>query len=774
MTQTALPVEAHPFPGERAVTPEVVREHGLNEREYGEILSLLGRTPTLTELGIFSALWSEHCAYKHTKPVLRTFPTTGPSVVQGPGENAGVLRLPDGWAVAFKIESHNHPSAVEPYQGAATGVGGILRDVFTMGARPVAVLNSLRLGPLDDARNRYLFAGIVKGVGDYGNCVGVPTLGGEVAFAPGYGGNPLVNAMCVGLLRERDLMRARAHGVGNLLLAMGSRTGRDGIHGASFASEELSSKSESRRPQVQVGDPFTEKLLLEATLELIESGLVVAIQDMGAAGLTSSSAEMAARGGVGVEIDTSLVPTRESDLTPYEIMLSESQERMLVVAEPGRVEPIRAVCRKWELDATPIGRVTDDGLFRVVHEGVTVAAIPGERLVDGCPIYYPEARECEAAVARRAAEPAHAPGAGRHQALLRLLDDPTIASKRWVFEQYDSTVQGETVLGPGSDAGVLRVTGATFGLAVTVDCNQRYVALDPYEGGKAAVAEAARNIACTGAEPLGITDCLNFGNPGKPEVFFQFREACRGIGDACRAFGTPVTGGNVSLYNESPTGAIDPTPTVGMVGLLHDVAHRVSSHFQTPGDRVLLLGETRGHLGGTSYWEVVHGFVGGSPPPVDLDHELRLQRLLRAAAEARLLRSAHDCADGGLAVALAECCIGPPYALGGLGASVRLARREGLSPEAVLYGEDAGRVVVSADGSVVAPLLDLCAAHGVPCENIGVVGPPEGPGDACVLEIETAPDPTPLTWPVRDLRQTYLEALPRRMRVAADTVMEGR
>jgi phosphoribosylformylglycinamidine synthase II len=506
VTHAAISAEAHPFPGERLVTAEVVREHNLTESEYGEITAMLGRTPTLTELGIFSALWSEHCSYKHTKPVLRTFPTDGPQVVQGPGENAGVLRLPDGWAVAFKIESHNHPSAVEPYQGAATGVGGILRDVFTMGARPVAVLNSLRLGPLDDSRNRYLFAGIVKGVGDYGNCVGVPTLGGEVGFAPGYSGNPLVNAMCVGLLRETDLMRARAHGVGNVLLTMGSRTGRDGIHGASFASEELSEKSEARRPQVQVGDPFTEKLLLEATLELIEAGLTVGIQDMGAAGLTSSSAEMAARGGVGVELDTSLVPTREPGMTPYEIMLSESQERMLVVAEPHRVPDIQAVCAKWELTAIPIGRVTDDGLFRIVHDGVTVAAIPGERLVDGCPIHHPEARESAAAAARRAASPDAKARADAHGALTLLLDDPTIASKRWVFEQYDSTVQAETVLGPGGDAGVLRVPGTGFGLAVSVDCNQRYVTLDPYEGGKAAVAEAARNVACTGAVPLGITD----------------------------------------------------------------------------------------------------------------------------------------------------------------------------------------------------------------------------------------------------------------------------
>ncbi|HXI21145.1 MAG TPA: phosphoribosylformylglycinamidine synthase subunit PurL, partial [Gemmatimonadales bacterium] len=627
------------FPGEPAVTPAVAREHNLTDAEYRRILDLLGRTPTLTELGIFSALWSEHCSYKHSKPVLRTFPTEGPRVVQGPGENAGVLRLPQGWAVAFKIESHNHPSAVEPYQGAATGVGGILRDVFTMGARPVAMLNSLRFGPLDNARNRYLFAGVVRGVGDYGNCVGIPTLGGEVDFAPGYTGNPLVNAMCVGLLRERDLIRAAAHGVGNVLLAVGSRTGRDGIHGASFASEDLSEKSEARRPQVQVGDPFTEKLLLEATLELIEQKLIVAVQDMGAAGLTSSSAEMAARGGVGVEVETDLVPVREPGMTPYEIMLSESQERMLVVAEPERVPAIQAVCAKWELSATPIGRVTDDGLFRVKHHGVTVAEIPGQRLVDDAPVYYPESREDPAAARRRQAAPTKPPATGVQDALGILLDQPSLASKRWVYEQYDSTVQARTLLGPGGDAGVLRVDETDFGLALTVDCNSRLLALDPYEGGKATVAEAARNIACTGAVPLGITDCLNFGNPERPEVFFQFKEACRGIADACRAFETPVTGGNVSFYNQSPTGAIDPTPTVGMVGLLEKLDYKVGSHFQAPGDRVVLLGVTRGGLGGSAYWTYLRDFVGGEPPVVDLAAERALQRLLVEAARRRLLRS---------------------------------------------------------------------------------------------------------------------------------------
>ncbi len=752
---------AQPFANERPVTPEVVREHNLNELEYERIVAMLGRTPTLTELGVFSALWSEHCSYKHSKPILKQFPTEGPQVVQGPGENAGVLRLPDGWAVAFKVESHNHPSAVEPYQGAATGVGGILRDVFTMGARPVAVLNSLRFGPLDVPRNRYLFAGVVRGVGDYGNCVGVPTLGGEVGFAEGYTGNPLVNAMCVGLLREKDLIRARAEGVSNVLLVVGARTGRDGIHGASFASEELSEKSEARRPQVQVGDPFTEKLLLEASLELITSGMIVAIQDMGAAGLTSSSAEMAARGGVGVEIDTSLVPTREEGMTPYEILLSESQERMLVVAEPARVGAIKAICEKWELTATPIGHITDDGIFRVKHAGLVVAAIPGQRLVEDCPIYEPDARESDDVRRLRDASPP-ASRIEPRDALERLLDAPNIASKRWVYEQYDSTVQASTLLGPGGDAGVIRVPGTEFGLAMTIDCNARLLALDPYEGGKAAVAEAARNIACTGARPLGITDCLNFGNPEKPEVFFQFREACRGISEACVAFETPVTGGNVSFYNESPTGAVYPTPTIGMVGLLDHADRRVPSHFASAGDTIVVLGATRGVLGGSAYWAELLDFVGGAPAPVDLSAEHALQELLVAAARDRLLQSAHDCAEGGLAVAIAEAAIGGPYAAGSLGATLDLrAYTEGLDVTALLFGEDGARAVVSCRPDALDRLKTLAARVRVPAFVAGEVGEAGGP-----LSIRVGT--TALEWDTAALRRIYYDAIPRRMRGDAD------
>jgi phosphoribosylformylglycinamidine synthase II len=729
----------------------------LTPEEHARIEAMLGRAPTVPELGIFSALWSEHCSYKHSRPILKTFPTTGPQVVQGPGENAGVLRLPEGWAVAFKIESHNHPSAVEPYQGAATGAGGILRDVFTMGARPVALLNSLRFGPLDDGRNRYLFAGAVRGIGDYGNCVGVPTLGGEVDFAPGYTGNPLVNAMCVGVLKEKDLIKAAAHGVGNILLAVGARTGRDGIHGAAFASEELTRDSEQRRPQVQVGDPFTEKLLLEASLELIGAGHIIAIQDMGAAGLTSSSAEMAARGGVGVEIDLALVPTREPGMTPYEILLSESQERMLVVATPDRVQAVQAIAAKWELDATPIGRVTDDGMYRCTWGDEVVVEIPGRRLIEDCPVYHPEAKEDPAIARLRSESPPTHPVPTPSHALLTLLDSPSIASKRWVFEQYDSTVQASTVVAPGGDAGVLRVRHQDFGIAVATDCNSRYVLLDPYEGGKAAVAEAARNVACTGGRPLGITDCLNFGSPERPAVFYQFTEACRGIADACRALGTPVTGGNVSFYNESPSGAVDPTPVVGMVGLLTSVDRAVPSHARAPGDAVFVLGETRVELGGSAFWEAAYGFVGGQPPRVDLEAERRLVDVLVGGAERGLFRSAHDCSQGGLGVALAEVAMGGPYQDSGFGLEVDLtAYGAPLTAHEVLFSESHGRAVVTCAPDRAAAVEALAADLGVPLQRVGAVGAANGAFRVALREDAIAE-------PVARLREVYFTAIPRRM-----------
>jgi phosphoribosylformylglycinamidine synthase len=739
------------------ITPELVQEHNLTTDEYARIVALLGRTPTFPELGIFSALWSEHCSYKHSRPVLKTFPTTGPQVVQGPGENAGVLRLPNGWAVAFKIESHNHPSAVEPYQGAATGAGGILRDVFTMGARPVALLNSLRFGPLDNARNRYLFAGVVRGIGDYGNCVGVPTVGGEVDFAPSYSGNPLVNAMCVGVLREKDLIKAAAHGVGNVLLAVGASTGRDGIHGASFASEELTHKSQQRRPQVQVGDPFTEKLLLEASLELIASGHIVAIQDMGAAGLTSSSAEMAARGGVGVEIDLSKVPTREPGMTPYEILLSESQERMLVVAKRDKVNEVQAIAAKWELSATPIGTVTDDGMYRCTWEGKVVVEIPGQKLVDDAPVYYPEAQEDPKIVELRNSSPSNPTPAAPSRALIALLDHPSIASKRWVFEQYDSTVQASTVIPPGGDAGVVRVRHEDFGIAVKTDCNSRYVRLDPYEGGKAAVAESARNVACTGARPLGITDCLNFGSPERPAVFYQFREASRGIADACRALGTPVTGGNVSFYNESPTGAVDPTPVVGMIGLLARADRAVPSHARVSGDVAFVLGDTRAELGGSAYWEVCHEFMGGQPPRVDLEVEKRLIDLLVTGAERGLFRSAHDCSHGGLGVALAEVAMGGPYQELGFGLDVDLTSYAArLTSHELLFSESHGRAVITCSQERAGAVQALAGELGVPIYRAGNVGQQDGAFRIALRDGQIEDS-------VSRLRDVYFSAIPRRM-----------
>ena len=650
-----------PRPGDPAITPALVREHGLTKAEYERLVAMLGRAPTFTELGIISALWSEHCSYKHSRPVLKTLPTEAPYVLQGPGENAGVISIGDGLAIAFKIESHNHPSAVEPYQGAATGVGGILRDVFTMGARPIAMLNSLRFGSLDNSRVRYLFAGVVKGVGDYGNCVGIPTVAGEIVFDKSYEGNPLVNAMCVGLLHEDDLIRAKAEGVGNPIIAVGARTGRDGIHGASFASEDLSEASDAKRPRIQVGDPFTEKLLLEASLELIKSGHIVAIQDMGAAGLTSSSAEMAERGDVGVTIDVLKVPTRESGMSPYEILLSESQERMLVVAKKGHEDAVSEILVKWDLTAAVIGQVIAEPVYRVTEGSTVVAEFPGSRLVTDCPSYSPEARESDAIKALRDADPLAVAERAEEKdplwTLERLLSAPTIASKAWAYRQYDSTVRTNTVIGPGGDAAVLRIRGTNKAIAVKTDCNGRYVYLDPRLGGRIAVAEAARNVACTGARPMAITNCLNFGNPTRPEVFYQFREAVAGISEACHALGTPVTGGNVSLYNESPGRAVYPTPVIGMVGLIDDLAHITRATFQQDGDAVLLLGEMRGELGGSEYLATIHDRVLGAPPACDPDLEKAVIDALLEAIRAGVVSSAHDCSDGGVGVALAECCV---------------------------------------------------------------------------------------------------------------------
>ncbi len=717
--------DVRPRSGDPAITPELVAEHGLTSDEYDRLVAMLDRTPTFTELGIVSALWSEHCSYKHSRDLLKTLPTEAPYVLQGPGENAGVIAIGGGLAVAFKIESHNHPSAVEPYQGAATGVGGILRDVFTMGARPIAMLNSLRFGSLNSARVRYLFSGVVKGVGDYGNCVGIPTVAGEIVFDAAYEGNPLVNAMCVGLMHESDLIRAKAEGVGNPIIAVGAKTGRDGIHGASFASEDLSAASDVKRPRVQVGDPFTEKLLLEASLELIKSGHIVAIQDMGAAGLTSSSAEMAERGDVGVTIDVTKLPVREAGMTPYEILLSESQERMLVVAHRGREAAVHAILAKWDLDSAVIGEVIADPVYRVTEGETVVAEFPGSRLVTECPRYSPEAREDPDIVALRAIDVAAVKELDEEAdptwTLLQLLSSPTIASKAWAYRQYDSTVRTNTVIGPGGDAAALRIRGTDKAIAVKTDCNGRYTYLDPREGGKIAVAEAARNVACTGARPLAITNCLNFGNPRRPEVFYQLTEAIGGMGEACRALGTPVTGGNVSLYNENPDGAVYPTPVVGMVGLIDSLSHVTRSTFVNPGDTILLMGETSDELGGSEYLACIHGIVGGTPPRCDLLKEKAAIDALHEAIVTGAVSSAHDCSDGGLAVALAECCVADRLAQTGASIDLDASYRDmnGAPSRAVFFGESQGRFVLSTSEPAI--VESIAGKHGVPIHAIGIV-----------------------------------------------------
>jgi phosphoribosylformylglycinamidine synthase II len=749
-----------PRPGDPTITPALVAEHGLTPDEYQKLLDMLGREPTFTELGVVSALWSEHCSYKHSRPLLRTLPTTAPYVLQGPGENAGVISIGDGLAVAFKIESHNHPSAVEPYQGAATGVGGILRDVFTMGARPIAMLNSLRFGSLESARVRYLFAGVVKGIGDYGNCVGIPTVAGEVAFDPSYEGNPLVNAMCVGLLHETELIRAVAQGVGNPIIAVGARTGRDGINGASFASEDLSAESEAKRPRVQVGDPFTEKLLLEASLELIRSGAIVAIQDMGAAGLTSSSAEMAARGDVGVTIDTSKVPVREEGMTPYEILLSESQERMLVVAKQGRENEVTAILEKWDLTAAVIGEVIAEPVYRVTEGDRIVAEFPGIRLVTDCPVYEPEAFESAEVVRLRATDIAAIAERPEERdpawTLMQLLSSPTIASKAWVHRQYDTSVRTNTVIGPGGDAAVVRIRGTDRALALKTDCNGRYVYLDPRVGAQIAVCEAARNVACTGGRPMAITNNLHFGNPKRPEVYFQLREAVRGMGEACTVMGTPVTGGNVSLYNENPNGAVYPTPVVGMVGLIASLAHVTRSHFQEEHDVIVLLGEPTESLGGSEYLARIHSTVAGSPPSCDLDGERALVEALLEAIQGGVVRSAHDCADGGLAVALAECCTMDREAQ--RGATVDLTHWRDIPSRALLFGEAQGRVLIST--AMPDTIMSIARKHGVPSRIVGQVGTLGAP-----LHITTAT--SGLTAALTALDEAYHEAIPHIMSQAA-------
>ncbi len=701
-------------------SPDVIAKHGLKPDEYARIVERLGRHPNLLELGIFSVLWSEHCSYKSSRKHLKGFPTTGPNVLVGPGENAGVVSIGDGDAVAFKMESHNHPSYIEPYQGAATGVGGILRDVFTMGARPIANLNSLRFGRPQHPKTRWLLEGVVAGIGGYGNCIGVPTVGGEVAFDECYDGNCLVNAFTVGVVKADRIFKGTAAGPGNPILYVGSKTGRDGIHGATMASAEFDEKSEEKRPTVQVGDPFTEKLLLEACLELFQTDAIVGIQDMGAAGLTSSSIEMAGRAGSGIELDVAKVPRREEGMTPYEVMLSESQERMVLVAKQGREQQVLDIFHKWDLSAAVIGRVTDTGHVVVKDGDQVVADLPVDPLTNGAPVYERPTKRPAYLDEAHAFDPLTVPApvdAGAE--LLRLLSQPTVASKEWVYRQYDHQVRLGGVVLPGkADAAVVRVERTAKGLALAADCNARLVYLDPYEGARLAVAECARNVSCVGGEPLGLTDCLNFGNPEKPEIMWQFAEAVRGLADACRALGVPVVSGNVSLYNDTEGKSIFPTPTVAVVGLLPDASQAVSMAFKADGDGVGVLGKTRGELGG-SEWLALHGKTLGRPPRLDVDAELRLQRALRRLVREGAVRSAHDCSEGGLAVALAECCLADEGAMKG----ARVALDFGpAKPHAYLFGEDASRAVVSYAPGRRGEVERVCREEGVPFAHAGEVG----------------------------------------------------
>jgi len=740
---------------EPRVDLNLAREHGLSEEEYNRIIVILGRTPTYTELGIFSVMWSEHCSYKNSIVQLKTLPREGPALLAKPGEeNAGAIDIGDGLAVVFKIESHNHPSAVEPYQGAATGVGGILRDIFTMGARPVAVLNSLRFGSLENPRVRYLFDGVVRGVGDYGNCFGVPDIGGEIYFEDSYTGNPIVNAMAIGIAKHSELISATSKGEGNIVLVVGSSTGRDGIHGATFASEELSEKSESRRPSVQIGDPFTEKLLLEATLEVIRRRLIVGIQDMGAAGLTCSSTEMSARGKSGMKLDVDRVPVREEGMTPYEIMLSESQERMVVVVAPEKLADVKAIFDKWGLNAVEIGNVTSGGQVIVLQDRKEVANVPAVSLVLGgeAPVYV-----------RMQKRPSYLDETERfdfsqfpvplemNKVLERLLSSPNIASKRWVYQQYDISVRASTVVGPGSSAGVLRIHKSKKGLAASTDCNGRYCYLNPRGGAKVAVAEAALNVAVSGAKPVAITNCLNFGNPYDPEIYYQFAECVGGMGEACRVLETPVTGGNVSFYNEDPQRTVYPTPVIGMIGILEDIGQVTTIWFKESGDDIYLIGESKDELGGTEYLKVIHGLVTGTIPKVDLEKHKRTIEFLLTLITSGLVRSAQDISDGGMAVALGECAFGKK-----IGASVTL--ESAIRADSLLFGESQSRAIISARTEDRDRIAQLAGEHGVPISRIGVTGGPN-------LRINDLID-----IPIDKLNKIYEEAIPKLMeQVAAAT-----
>src|SRR5215468_6225509 len=739
------------------ITSEILDQHNITPEEYERIKQLLGREPYLTELGIFSVMWSEHCSYKSSKVHLRRLPTEGACLVQGPGENAGIVDIGDGWCAAFKIESHNHPSFVEPYQGAATGVGGILRDIFTMGARPVAAMDSLRFGPISDeeiddsreqtssgsvARNRRIMAGVVKGLGDYGNAFGVATVGGEVAFAECYSLNPLVNAFALGLVRREHIFYGKAEGVGNAVIYVGAKTGRDGIHGATMASAEFDEAAMEKRPTVQVGDPFSEKLLLEACLEAMRAGAVSGIQDMGAAGLTSSSCEMGARAGTGLEINLDLVPQREAGMTAYEMMLSESQERMLIVAKRGHDRQLMEIFHRWDLDAVVIGQVIVEQRLRVLHKGEVVADIPNKALTDEAPRYNRPQRpfavstedvtpKIGAAISNLKSQiPDLKSRAGDEsqvftEILRRLVESPNLASKRWVYRQYDHMVRTNTVVPPGSDAAALRVKETRRSLAMSLDCNGRYCHMNPREGARLAVAEASRNVVCSGARPLAITNCLNFASPERPEVMWAFSETIDGMAEACRALGTPVTGGNVSFYNETEGEGVYPTPVIGMLGLIEDARHTTTQWFKEAGDAILLLGVTRNDLGASELLSVVVGEASGAVPRLDLEAEKAVQKVCLEAIQAGLVRSAHDCSDGGLAVALAESCFSS-YRRDAIGARIDLSKHAKLSglgaAPALLFSESPSRIIISLKLEYVSEVKDIARRGGVACAVIGEAG----------------------------------------------------
>ncbi len=698
------------------IDPKILADHNITVKEYERIIRLIGREPNLTELGIFSLMWSEHCSYKSSKVHLRKLPTKAENVIQGPGENAGVIDIGDGLAVVFKIESHNHPSFIEPFQGAATGVGGILRDIFTMGARPIAILDSLRFGPLEKSTNRAITEGVVAGIASYGNSVGVPTVGGEVHFQERYSKNPLVNVLCLGVAHKNKIFLAKAEGAGNPVLYVGSKTGRDGIHGATMASAEFGEETEQKRPNVQVGDPFKEKLLLEACLEVMDKNLITGIQDMGAAGLTCSTSEMAARSGTGIAIDLDLVPQREEGMTPCEIMLSESQERMLIVAEKENVAEVQRIFAKWDLDAVKIGEVTKGGKLQVTSRGDVVVDLPVEAIVNLCPSYRRPARKPATLKSLQALKLPPLP-LDLDKVFLQILSSPAVADKEWVYRQYDHMVQINTALLPGADAAVLRIKGKKKGLAVVVDGNSLYTYLDPRTGGKIAVAEACRNLACVGARPVGVTNCLNFGNPEKADVMWQFKEVIEGMAEACRVFSIPVTGGNVSFYNDTKGVSVYPTPVLGVIGLVEDISQMVSPGFKSEGDIVVLIGETKEELGGSEYLRSVFNLERGKPPAIDLEKEKRVHEMCLEAISRGLIRSAHDISEGGLAVCAAESCFLSPAKIGCI-----LDLESSLRADALLFGETQSRIIVSLPSSILASFLALAKENGVEAAPIGTCG----------------------------------------------------